>query len=266
MLRVHIIRCQLLLSCDEMPRFDDVRILCLIPARSGSVTVPHKNVRELHGIPLLAYSIRQAMNSRYASQMRIIVSTDSSEYASVARVWGAECPFLRPPEISGSLSTDLECAQHSLEWLRRFENYIPDVLLQLRPTQPLRKVEDIDKCMETFLAKRGTYDSLRSVVEVDKSPFKMYTISSTNGTSEDSMLTPLFGELDGMVEPFNMARQVLPRAYLHNGYIDLVNVDIILKGKLSGEKIYPYVMGKEDNVDIDTEADWQRAEQLLQRD
>ena len=242
---------------------DDVKILCLIPARSGSVTVRHKNVRLLNGIPLLAHSIRQAMHCSYASHMRIIVSTDSLEYAEVARAWGAECPFLRPQEISGNLSTDLECMQHALQWLQTNEDYTPDIVLQLRPTQPLRKVGDIDKCLEMFMACRGTYDSLRSVVEVEMSPFKMYTIEDSTGTGEEQpKLTPLFREVKGMDEPYNRARQILPRAYLHNGYIDIVNVDVILHGKMSGDRIYPYVMGKDDTVDIDTEDDWRRAELL----
>ena len=247
-----------------MSSSDEVKIFCLIPARSGSVTVPHKNVRQLNGVPLLAYSIRQAMESRYASQMRIIVSTDSSEYAKIACTWGAECPFLRPQEISGPLSTDLECMVHSIEWLQTHEDYKPDVLLHLRPTQPLRKVEDIDNCIEIFLSKRGAYDSLRSVVEVEKSPFKMYTIDMIR--TDELHLKPLFDELDGLVEPFNMGRQVLPIAYLHNGYIDIVNVEVLNRGKLSGENIYPYVMAKEATVDIDTEDDWCRAELLLSSD
>lgn len=247
-----------------MPILDDVKILCIIPARSGSVAVQHKNIRHFNGVPLLAHSIRQAVKSKYASQMRIIVSTDSSDYADIARAWGADCPFLRPPEISGPLSTDLECMLHSLHWMQKNEGYKPDFLLQLRPTQPLRKVEDIDKCIKIFIAKRSTYDSLRSVVEVEKSPFKMYTIEKSK-SAEEPRLRPVVNEFEGMVEPFNTCRQILPSAYLHNGYIDLVNADVILGKKMSGKTIYPYIMGKDDTVDIDTEDDWRRAELLCRK-
>jgi len=236
------------------------RILCVIPARSGSQAVKHKNIRNFLGKPLLAHSISQARQSKHSANMRVIVSTDSERYASIAREHGAECPFLRPLELSGSLSTDLECMQHCLQWLKSYEYYVPDFVLQLRPTQPLRRVVDIDMCIDIFKNKRHVYDSLRSVAEVDKSPFKMYTITGES-SDKGQTLRPIFRELDGLIEPFNNARQLLPKAYIHNGYIDIVNTEVINRGFMSGEKVFPYVMQKEDTTDIDTEEDWILAEQ-----
>ena len=96
------------------------------------------------------------------------------------------------------------------------------------------------------------YDSLRSVIPFEKSPYKMYT-------ADGNVLTPLFAEVNGIPEPYNQCRQVLPQCYLHNGYIDILKTSLLERGTISGDRIYPFVMSPEDNVDIDTEKDLQRA-------
>ena len=228
-----------------------MKILCIIPARSGSKGIPHKNIKLFHEKPLLAWSISQAQQSKY--DMRIIVSTDSQEYATIANNYGTETPFLRPPEISQDLSTDYECIKHCLDWLKNNENYIPDIVLQLRPTQPLRKIETIDNCLDIFIQNRNNYDSLRTVIEFEKSPYKMYNIVN-------NQLIPLFMEINNIKEPYNQCRQILPKTYLHNGYIDIFNADIIDNNTISGLNIYPYIMNKNDVIDIDNNEDWNKAE------
>ena len=170
----------------------EIKILCLIPARSGSKGIPDKNIKILDGKPLMAHSIYQAEKSRFRDYMRIIVTTDSEKYATIAQAYGAECPFLRPSSISQDLSTDLEFMKHAVQWLSENENYNPDIILQLRPTQPRRKVEDIDNCLEKFIENFEDYDSLRTVVEFDKSPYKMYRIINDND------LVPLFNSVDSI--------------------------------------------------------------------
>lgn len=231
------------------------KILCLIPARSGSKSLPHKNIKFFNGKPLLAWSIIQAKQSKY--NMRIIVSTDSIQYADIAKKYDAETPFLRPDEISGDQSTDLECFQHTLNWLEHNENYIPDIVLHLRPTQPLRKVKDIDECLDIFIENFEKYESLRSVVEFEKSPYKMYQIDKYN-----KQLKPLFKNTCGFTEPFNQCRQCLNPSYIHNGYIDIMKPSLLKDGLLSGDKIYPYLMDKSETHDIDTWEDWERAEKI----
>lgn len=226
-----------------------VEILCIIPARSGSKGLPHKNIKIYKEKPLMAWSIEQAQNSRY--KMRIIVSTDSEEYAIVAKKYGAEVPFIRPTDISNDLSTDYEFISHAVSWFWENEKYRPDIILQLRPTSPLRKVQHIDNCLSVFISNMDNYDSLRSVTPFDKSPYKMYTI-------EKNILTPLFTEVNNIKEPYNQCRQVLPQCYLHNGYIDILKTSLIEKGTISGERIYPFVMSPGDNLDIDTEKDFQK--------
>ena len=224
-----------------------MEILCLIPARSGSKSLIDKNIKLLNNIPLLAWSIKQAKASKY--NMRIIVTTDSNEYASIANKYGAETPFLRPTEISQDNSTDFEFIKHAIEWLKENENYYPDIILQLRPTQPARKINDIDKCLDLFIENYDNIDSLRTVVEVEKTPYKMYTINKNK-------LIPMFNNFNGNIEPYNMGRQFLPKTYLHNGYIDILKPELINKGMISGENIYPYLMNKNDTIDIDTIEDW----------
>ena len=227
-----------------------IRILCIIPARSGSKGLPHKNIKDYRGKPLLAWSIEQAQLCRY--DMKIVVSTDSKEYADIAMKYGAEAPFLRPLEISGDLSTDYECMKHSVEWLKQNQQYYPDIVLQLRPTSPLRNVEDINNAIGLFLENRENYDSLRSVIEFEKSPYKMYNV-------KENTLMPLFKKVNDIDEPYNQCRQILPKCYLHNGYIDIFNTSILERETISGEKIYPYVMNKEEDLDIDTNDDLEKA-------
>ena len=144
-----------------------MKILCLIPARSGSKGISNKNIRLLNNKPLLTWSIEQAKNCKH--NMKIIVSTDSEEYKTIALKWGAEVPFLRPKEISKDLSTDYEFIIHALNWLKENQHYCPDIILHLRPTQPHRKVGDIDKCLKIFIENINDYDSLRSIVPFEKS-------------------------------------------------------------------------------------------------
>ena len=227
---------------------DNIKILCLIPARSGSKGLPHKNIIDFKGKPLLSWSIEHAQQSKYSKNIKIIVSTDSEKYAEISKHYGAEVPFLRPKNISGDTSSDFECIKHCVDWLKENENYEPDIILHLRPTQPCRKIEHVNKAIETFINKRENYDSLRSVIPVEKSPYKMYSINNDE-------LKPLFNEVNNIKEPYNQARQLLPQCYLHNGYIDILNTDILTNNTISGTKIYPFFMNMDDNIDIDEEKD-----------
>jgi len=232
-------------------------ILCLIPARSGSKGILDKNIKILNGKPLIAHSIEQAKETTYYknNQMRIVVTTDSEKYANIAKKYGAEIPVLRPSEISQDLSTDFEFMKHMVDYLKETENYNPDIILQLRPTQPIRKIEDINKCLDLFIENYNEYDSLRTIIPFEKSPFKMYEV-------KNNILEPLFKTLKidetNIIEPYNQCRQLLPNTYLHNGYIDILKPYLLEEGKISGDRIYPYIMNKEDTIDIDTLEDWNK--------
>ena len=226
-----------------------MKILCLIPARSGSKGIKNKNIKELNGKPLIAYTIEQAINTKY--KMKIIVSTDSQEYADISKKYGAEVPFLRPKEISGDLSTDIEFIKHCVDWLKHNQDYIPDIILQLRVTSPLRKVDDINKSLEIFINNFDKYDSLRSVYELDKTPYKMYHIEKNN-------LIPIIKNYNNLNEPFNCGRQNFPKTYIHNGYIDILKTSLLNDNLISGKNILPYVMNKNDNIDLDNIDDWEK--------
>lgn len=230
------------------------KILVLIPARSGSKGIPNKNIKDFCGKPLLAWSIEQAKNSKYIDNMKIVLSTDSVEYASIGEKYGAEVPFLRPKKLSQDKSIDIEFIKHAVDYLSEWEDYNSDIILQLRPTQPCRKVQDIDKCLDIFLKNKDNYDSLRTFIESPKSPYKIYKINN-------DYVEPIL-KLEG-VESINMCRQDLPKCYLHNGYIDIFNTKILENNTISGDKILPYIMEKEDMIDIDNLDDWEKAENYI---
>jgi CMP-N-acetylneuraminic acid synthetase len=231
-----------------------MKILCIIPARSGSKGIKNKNIKMLNGKPLLCWSILQAQKCKF--NMKIVVSTDSEKYKNIAEEYGAEVPFLRPKDISGDLSTDYEFLKHCVDWFKKNEKYNPDLIIQLRPTQPNRKIEDIDKAIELFIKEFDNYDSLRSVIPIKKSCFKMYLL-------KDNKLNPIFKNYKDIKEPYNQCRQILPTTYLHNGYIDILKTEILNNNTISGNKILPYIMKDNDNIDIDFIDDWNKSEKTL---
>lgn len=225
-----------------------MNILAIIPARSGSKGIKDKNIKNFKGHPMMAWSIKQAIQCKYIN--KVIVSTDSELYKKIALQYGAEVPFLRPKEISGDLSTDYECIKHCLDNL---DSYKPDIIIQLRPTYPTRNLKILNKTIELFLENRINYDSLRTVIPFQKSPMKMYNI-------ENNILNPLFPVYKNIIEPFNRCRQELPQCYLHNGYIDILNAHIINKyHSVTGPKIYPYIMDMDEINDIDSLEDLEKA-------
>lgn len=227
------------------------KILALIPARSGSKSVKHKNIRPVNGRPMMAYSIEHAKQSAYIN--RIVVSTDSEEYAKLARQYGAQTPFLRPEELAQDHSLDLEVFEHALRYLQEKEHYIPDVVVQLRPTYPIRNVQDIDNMIEMLL-KDPSLDSVRSIGPAKEVAHKMWYRDDETG-----VIRPI---LTDITEAYNMPRQQLPKIYYQNACIDVMRPATILeKHSMTGERVAGYVM--EDNFDIDTEAELQRAEEVL---
>ena len=231
-----------------------MKILAIIPARGGSKGIPRKNIVNLCGKPLIAYSIEQALASKWIN--RVIVSTDDEEIADIARKYGADVPFMRPKEFAQDLSPDIDVFRHALEWLQTNEGYIPDIVLNHRPICPIRKVETIDRAIELFV-NTPEADSLRSVCIPSQTPYKMWKI--VNG-----YMKPLL-KLAGVAEPFNLPRQDLPEVYWQLGYVDMVRAEVITqKGKMSGDKILAFIIDEE-WVDIDYEEDIVEAEKLLMK-
>lgn len=233
----------------ERPEMTE-EIIALIPARSGSKTVVHKNIRPMAGRPMLAWSIQHALDCPDIS--RVIVSTDSEEYAGIARRFGADVPFLRPAELSGDFATDLDVFAHALDWLEQHEGRLPGIFVHLRPTCPIRRVSDLS-AMIALLKANPEADSVRSVVEAPKTPYKMWNMEAGRLVPVASCPVP---------EAYNAPRQQLPVSYIQNAAIDVLRARTVReKGSMTGDTILGYVMDA--FVDIDTEADFRRAEALL---
>ena len=231
------------------------KILALIPARGGSKGILRKNIRPFAGYPLIAWSIAAAKQSDLVT--RIIVSTDDEEIAAVARQYGAETPFLRPNELAQDKTTDLPVFEHVLKWLEDVEGYRPDVLVQLRPTSPIRPRTLVDDAIRILLEHKDA-DCVRGVVPAGQNPFKMWRF---NG--EGQPLNPLL-EVAGIPEPYNAPRQILPTVYWQTGHIDAIRDSTIAQKKsLTGDVVYPLLIDPRYTVDIDTLADWAKYEALV---
>jgi YrbI family 3-deoxy-D-manno-octulosonate 8-phosphate phosphatase len=232
---------------------ENPEVLAVVPARGGSKSIPRKNIRTLAGHPLLAYSIVAGLQS--VSVTRVILSTDDEETAGIARGYGAEVPFLRPPELATDATPDLPVFQHALGWLKSEEGYRPDIVVQLRPTSPVRPPDCVDTAVKTLLASPEA-DSVRGVVPSGQNPYKMWRIT------EVEHLEPLLSiDFD---EPYNMPRQELPQTYWQTGHIDVIRPATIMeKNSMSGEVILPLFIDPMYTVDIDTLRDWQRTEWIM---
>ncbi len=230
------------------------QVLAVVPARGGSKSLPRKNIRRFAGHPLLAYSIAAGKAARTVG--RVLVSTDDPETAAIARRYGAEVPFLRPAELAQDETPDLPVFQHALRWLKGEEGYLPEVVVQLRPTSPLRPPGCVDEAVEILFADSEA-DSVRGVVPAGQNPYKMWRID------EAGRMRPLLASEHR--EPYNLPRQMLPVTYWQTGHIDAIRTTTItVKEMMSGETILPYILPAEYMVDIDTEWDWQRAERRIQ--
>jgi CMP-N,N'-diacetyllegionaminic acid synthase len=224
-----------------------MKITAIIPCRSGSKGIIDKNIKLYKNKPLIAHSIELALKCDRIDD--VVVSTDSEKYADIARKYGAKVPFLRPPEISGDLSSDFDFLYHYLI----FSKDDPNLIVQLRPTYPNRSLGLLNKCLDKMM-KNMQFDSLRTVVPFEKSPYKMYQINN-------NQLLPLFKYVNDINEPYNQARQMLPQCYLHNGCIDIIKSSTILKKKsCSGDLILPFIMNNQELYDIDSLEDWTKAE------
>jgi len=207
-------------------------ILALIPARGGSKGILRKNVRMIAGRPLIAYAIGHALKSSLIG--RVIVSTDDEEIAAAARAAGAEVPFMRPAEFAQDLSPDLDVFRHALQWLRDKEGYTPEMVVHLRPTGPVRRIELIDEAISR-LQSAPQADALRSVSVPSLTPYKMWRI-------ENGLLKPLV-TVPGVKEPHSMPRQMLPEVYWQNGYVDIVRAKTVLdKNSMTGDTILPFIV------------------------
>ncbi|MEW6402812.1 MAG: acylneuraminate cytidylyltransferase family protein [Chloroflexota bacterium] len=228
-------------------------IVALIPARSGSKRVADKNIRPLAGHPVIAYTICAALRSGVFSA--VVVSTDSEQYAEISRTYGAEAPFLRPVEMSGDLSPDIEWIEHALTQLRAQGREF-DCFSILRPTSPFRLPETIQRAWKEFTSQEGV-DSLRAVEKCREHPGKMWVV---RGKRMYPLLALGPAELPWHSTPY----QALPVVYAQNASLEIAWTRVVFDGRtIAGEVIMPFFTEGYEGFDVNRPYDWQLAEELV---
>lgn len=232
-----------------------LNILAIIPARGGSKGLPGKNIRPLLNHPLIAYSILAAQQSKWVT--RTIVTTDDDAIAAVAKQYGAELPFKRPAEFAQDLTTDFETFTHALNWLKENENYVPDYVVQLRPTSPVRLVGMIDECIQKMLDNPQA-DSLRVITPSPITPYKMWVVEDENKPMQPLMPSPDIDEF------YNQPRQILPKTYWQIGALDVIKTKVITEQKqMSGKIILPHIIPNDFAIDIDDISSFDKAATVI---
>jgi CMP-N,N'-diacetyllegionaminic acid synthase len=227
--------------------------VALIPARAGSKRVPGKNIRPLGGSPLLAYTIAAALESGVFSS--VVVSTDAEETAAIARRYGAEVPFLRPAEMSGDLSPDIEWVTHALDCLETAGRSATAFSL-LRPTSPFRRGETIRRAWQQFRSA-GSADSLRAVELCKQHPGKMWIV-------EGERMRPLLRSDEAGPPWHSRPYQALPPVYVQNASLEIAWTRTVRDtGTIAGHAVVPFFTRDYEGFDVNDEKDWWYAEHLL---
>lgn len=233
-----------------------LKILGVIGARSGSKGIPDKNIKMLSGKPLMGWIIEAAKKSQYIN--RLIVSTDSSKYAEIARSLGAETPFLRPPEISGDKATDFQYIEQALQWFLKNENYVPDMVVRMMPTVPLQRTEDIDACIGNLIDDAEAHASV-VVAEASQHPHKAMKLMNEGG--RDYIVSYITSKARDAEPAF---RQGYDKAYFRANVIATRSKVVREMKSLVGEKIRAHIIPRERAVDIDAPVDFFIAEKLIE--
>lgn len=231
---------------------DKPKILCTICARGGSKGVKDKNIRDLAGRPLIAYTIIQAQ--KWSGPAHVVVSTDSERIAEVARCFGAEVPFMRPKNLAGDKAPKIPSIRHALSASEKFFGDRFDIVVDLDVTAPLRKISDLDNCLQLFLRKRA--DTLFSVVRAHRNPYFNMVEEKKDGFVRLAKGLP--GEAN--------RRQDAPRVWDMNASIYFYRREFLLRGKATtpfSDKTAIYVMDDLSRYDIDSELDFKFVEFLI---
>lgn len=222
------------------------KIYAIIGARSGSKSIVDKNIQDIEGKPLIAYSI---LTARFVPEIdRIIVSTDSARYREIAIRYKAEVPFLQPESVSKDSSCDIDWIKYLLDWLEDNEKELPEYLVHLRPTSPLRDFKYISLAIQ-YIKKHPEATALRSCIKMSQSVYKHFKV-------QNGFLKTIGGSLD--LDEANKPRHLYPTTYDANGYVDILKTDYILstaKTKIHGNKVLafhvPYIIDVDEKRDLE---------------
>lgn len=229
-------------------------MLALVPARGGSKGIPRKNLQLLGGKPLVVHAIEAGLAARLVS--RVVCSTDDEEIAAVAKQAGAEVPFLRPAELAQDTSEDWPVFVHTLEWLEREEEYKPELVVNLRPTSPLRRPAHIDDAIELLV--RSGADSVKAVCVARQHPHKMW-LRQPDGCMEPYLKTEL-----RLTRGPDVPRAQLDEIYWQNGVVDVTRRAVIFEQRtVIGARVAGLLTDPADSIDIDGPLDLALAELLL---
>jgi CMP-N-acetylneuraminic acid synthetase len=226
-----------------------MRVVAVITARGGSKGVPGKNLRELCGKPLIAYTIESALEAKRLA--RVIVSTDDDAIAEMSQRLGADVPFMRPASLAEDRSPTLPVLQHAVRWLTEHDEPA-DAICLLQPTCPLRRPGLIDECIEKLETTGADSVVTMSPLPLEFHPYWTYL------PSDDGTFRLLTGERDPIPR-----RQDLPPAYHRDGSVYLTRSDVLLGGSLYGDRLAGVVTDPATRINIDTWDDWRHAESIL---
>ena len=233
------------------------RVLALVPARGGSKGIPRKNLQLLAGRPLVAHAVAAALGARLVS--RVVCSTDDAEIAETALAAGAEVPFVRPPELARDASEDWPVFVHALDWLAEHENWAPEVIVNVRPTSPLRTPKHIDAAIQLLLDSGA--DSVKAVCLARQHPHKMWRFRDGQANMQP-FLNTAFRQARGPDVP----RAELEDVYWQNGVVDVTRHEVIREQRVMiGRRVAGLITLPEESIDIDTPLDLAVAELLLAR-
>jgi N-acylneuraminate cytidylyltransferase len=229
--------------------------IALIPARSGSKRLPGKNIKNLNGVPLIAYTIKSALDSNLFTE--VIVSTDSQEIADIALHWGASVPALRPTEYANDSSPDIEWVLHSIDNMVATPRNLVECIALLRPTNPLRTAKTIVRAFNVF-QKEDWADSLRAMEITDKHPGKMWRLGEKN------LASPFLSQDIEILPTHDRPTQSLEKLWIQNASLELIRFSALLKTKtISGKKVVGFNMPRLEGFDINTQWDWDFLEYLI---
>lgn len=231
----------------------NIRILGITLARGGSKSVPRKNIKPIAGVPLIEYTISEALKSAFLT--RYIVSTDDEEIQQVAIQCGAEAPFLRPSEFSTDEASSVSAMQHAVDWIEQQEGVKYDYIVELMCTNPMKTVEDIDASIEKLISTKA--DSVIAVHQLeDHHPARIKKII------DDKITDFCIPEI-----PESRRQDLKPEAYIRSGSIYALKRDYLMLGgkRYGSDNSRPYVLPQERAVNIDTEIDFMIAELMLNK-
>ncbi len=229
-----------------------LKILGIIGARSGSKGLKNKNIKSFNGKPLISRIIGISLKSKYIN--RLIVSTDSKKYAKIAKSFGAEIPYIRPKKISTDKSHELEFIKHLLKYLKKHENYIPNLIVRLLTTVPFQKTEDIDKSISKIF-KNNKLDSCFVISDANQHPLKALKINKQN-----NLVEYFSGSAEKIGKKQN--RNLFQKAYFRANIVVSKYKTIQRYNSLAGKKNGYHIIPNDRSIDIDTKEDFIFAEYL----